>query len=56
MVEPDYAALEQIAALVESGGLRVEIDRVFALEDAAKAHAHGESRSSRGKIVLSVVS
>jgi NADPH:quinone reductase-like Zn-dependent oxidoreductase len=55
MVEPDYPALEQIAALVESGGLRVEIDRVFALEDAAQAHQHGESRSSRGKIVLSVV-
>lgn len=56
MVEPDYPALEQIAALVESGGLRVEIDRVFALEDAGRAHEHGESRSSRGKIVLSVVS
>lgn len=56
MVEPDYPSLEQIAALVESGELRVEIDRVFALEDAGQAHEHGESRSSRGKIVLSVVS
>jgi NADPH:quinone reductase-like Zn-dependent oxidoreductase len=56
MVEPDYTALEQIAALVESGRLRVEIDEVFALEDAATAHEHGESRSSRGKVVLSVVS
>jgi NADPH:quinone reductase-like Zn-dependent oxidoreductase len=56
MVEPDYTALEQVAALVESGGLRVELDRVFALEDAAQAHEHGESRSSRGKVVLSVVS
>jgi NADPH:quinone reductase-like Zn-dependent oxidoreductase len=56
MVEPDYTALEQVAALVESGGLRVELDRVFALEDAAHAHEHGESRSSRGKVVLSVVS
>jgi NADPH:quinone reductase-like Zn-dependent oxidoreductase len=55
MVEPDYPGLEQIAALVESGDLRVEIDRVFALEDAAQAHEHGESRSSRGKIVLSIV-
>jgi NADPH:quinone reductase-like Zn-dependent oxidoreductase len=56
MVELDYTALEQVAALVESGGLRVELDRVFALEDAAQAHEHGESRSSRGKVVLSVVS
>ncbi|HEX7527185.1 MAG TPA: NADP-dependent oxidoreductase [Gaiellaceae bacterium] len=54
MVEPDYAALEQIAALAESGRLRVEIDAVFPLEEAAKAHEHGETRSSRGKIVLSV--
>jgi NADPH:quinone reductase-like Zn-dependent oxidoreductase len=54
MVEPDYVALEEIAALAESGHLRVEIDAVFPLEEAAKAHEHGESRSGRGKIVLSV--
>ena len=54
MVEPDCAALEQIAALAESGRLRVEIDAVFPLEEAAKAHEYGETRSSRGKIVLSV--
>ena len=54
MVEPDCAALEQIAALAESGRLRVEIDAVFPLEDAAKAHEYGETRSSRGKIVLTV--
>jgi NADPH:quinone reductase-like Zn-dependent oxidoreductase len=55
MVEPDYPALEQIAALAEAGELRVEIDRVFPLAEAAKAHEHGETRSGRGKIVLSVV-
>jgi NADPH:quinone reductase-like Zn-dependent oxidoreductase len=55
MVEPDYPALEQIAALADSARLRVEIDRVFPLEDATKAHEHGESRSARGKLVLSVV-
>jgi NADPH:quinone reductase-like Zn-dependent oxidoreductase len=55
MVEPDYPALEQIAELAESERLRVEIDAVFPLEEAARAHDHGESRSSRGKIALSVV-
>lgn len=55
MVEPDYPALEQIAELAESGRLRVEIDAVFPLEEAARAHEHGESRSGRGKIALSVV-
>ena len=47
MVEPDYPALEQIAELAESGRLRVEIDAVFALEEAARAHEHGESRSEQ---------
>jgi NADPH:quinone reductase-like Zn-dependent oxidoreductase len=54
MVEPDYAALEQIAELAESGRLRVTVDAAFPLEEAAQAHELGESRSSRGKIVLSV--
>jgi NADPH:quinone reductase-like Zn-dependent oxidoreductase len=55
MVEPDYPALEQIAELAQSGRLRVEIDAVFPLEEAAGAHEHGESRSGKGKIALSVV-
>ena len=55
MVEPDYPALEQIAELAESGRLQVEIDAVFPLDEAARAHEHGESRSGRGKIALSVV-
>jgi len=54
LVEPDYAALGEIVALVESGRLHAEIDTVFPLEEAAKAHALGETGRTTGKIVLTV--
>ncbi|SDO02465.1 NADP-dependent oxidoreductase [Lentzea jiangxiensis] len=52
LVEPDRAGLEAIAALVESGELRVHVDATFPLEDAEKAHALGETGRTQGKIVL----
>jgi NADPH:quinone reductase-like Zn-dependent oxidoreductase len=52
LVEPDRAGLEAIAALVESGDLRVHVEATFPLEDAGKAHALGETGRTRGKIVL----
>jgi len=54
LVEPDYAGLQQIVALVESGRLRPEIDTVLPLADAAKAHELSESGRVTGKIVLTV--
>ncbi|MFI6686995.1 NADP-dependent oxidoreductase [Streptomyces sp. NPDC050485] len=54
LVEPDYAGLKAIAALVEEGRLRAEIDTVFELVDAAKAHEYGERGHTQGKIVLRV--
>lgn len=54
LVEPDRAGLEAIAALVESGELRVHVDETFKLEDAGKAHALGETGRTQGKIVLEV--
>lgn len=41
-----------LLAKVASGELRVEIDRSFALADAANAHAHAESRKAFGRVVL----
>jgi NADPH:quinone reductase-like Zn-dependent oxidoreductase len=52
LVEPDRAGLEGLAALVDAGQLRVEIDTVLPLADAAKAHELGETGRTRGKIVL----
>ncbi|MDX8037133.1 NADP-dependent oxidoreductase [Lentzea sp. BCCO 10_0856] len=54
LVEPDRAGLEAIAALVESGELRVHVAETFKLEDAGKAHALGETGRTQGKIVLEV--
>jgi NADPH:quinone reductase-like Zn-dependent oxidoreductase len=54
LVEPDYAGMRAIAALVETGGLRAEIDTVLPLEEAAKAHERGETGRTTGKIVLTV--
>ncbi|MFF4423108.1 zinc-binding dehydrogenase [Streptomyces sp. NPDC001549] len=54
LVEPDQAALRAIAALVDSGRLRVGVDAVVPLEEAARAHTLGAGGPTRGKIVLSV--
>jgi NADPH:quinone reductase-like Zn-dependent oxidoreductase len=53
-VAPDGATLAVITRLLESGAVRVFVDQVFELEDAARAHAAVESGHTRGKIVLTV--
>ena len=52
LVEPDHAGLEALATLVEAGRLKVRVDQVFKLAEAAKAHEYGESDRTTGKIVL----
>lgn len=52
LVEPDGHALEALAALTEARQLRVEIDTVLPLAEAAKAHEIGERGRTRGKTVL----
>ncbi|MEU6822005.1 NADP-dependent oxidoreductase [Streptomyces atriruber] len=54
IVEPDRLGLLEIARLVDEGRLRVEVDTVLPLEEAAKAHAYGEQGRTQGKIVLQV--
>ncbi|GGJ58073.1 NADP-dependent oxidoreductase [Streptomyces brasiliensis] len=56
LVEPDSAALTTIAGLVDSGEVRIEVERTFALEEAAEAHRLGETNRTRGKLVLTVTS
>ncbi|MFE3324963.1 NADP-dependent oxidoreductase [Streptomyces sp. NPDC059176] len=53
-VEPDYASLEAIAALVASGSLRPHVTETFPLADAAKAHELVESGRVQGKVVLTI--
>ncbi|PZG00754.1 NADP-dependent oxidoreductase [Micromonospora deserti] len=54
IVEADQGGMREIARLVESGQLRVEIDRVLPLDQAARAHELVEAGRTRGKIVLNV--
>ncbi|MEV8537182.1 NADP-dependent oxidoreductase [Streptomyces sp. NPDC051211] len=54
LVEPDYAGLKAIAALVEEGRLRPVVDTVLPLSEAGKAHELGEQGRTTGKIVLKV--
>ena len=51
-VEPDYCALESLAALVDEGKLTVTVDETFPLAQASEAHQRLEEGGARGKIVL----
>jgi NADPH:quinone reductase-like Zn-dependent oxidoreductase len=53
-VAPDGSTLAVVSRLLESGDVRVFVDQVFALEDAAEAHRAVETGHTRGKIVLKV--
>ncbi|GAA4481567.1 NADP-dependent oxidoreductase [Rhodococcus olei] len=53
-VEPDHAALEAIAELVDADRIRPHVTETFALADVAKAHELIETGRVRGKIVLRV--
>lgn len=46
--------LKQVTALVEAGQLRPYIRKLFAMQEAAQAHALCESRHGRGRIVLHI--
>ena len=46
--------LEQCAELFDSGRLRVQVDRVLALEEAAEAHRLIEAGGMTGKLVLTI--
>ncbi|WP_413811776.1 NADP-dependent oxidoreductase [Streptomyces sp. OE57] len=52
LVEPDGAALTTIAGLIDRGAVEVEVEDVFPLEEAARAHRQGEDGHTRGKLVL----
>jgi NADPH:quinone reductase-like Zn-dependent oxidoreductase len=52
--EPSRANLDALAALLESGQVRVIIDSTWPLEDAGKAVARMASRRAAGKVVIQV--
>lgn len=54
LVEPDGAGLGRLAELAATGVLKVHLDQVFPLAEAAKAHEVGEGGRTTGKLVLRV--
>jgi NADPH:quinone reductase-like Zn-dependent oxidoreductase len=56
LVEPDAAQLRRIAELVDAGSVRPIVSHLKPLDAAADAHRQSETRRTRGKIVLEVVS
>jgi NADPH:quinone reductase-like Zn-dependent oxidoreductase len=55
LVRPNRAELDEIATLVDAGKLKVTLQAVFPLAEAAKAHELSQTLHARGKIVLKVV-
>jgi NADPH:quinone reductase-like Zn-dependent oxidoreductase len=54
LVEPDGRSLDRIAAMAVEGSLRVAVNSVLALEQAADAHRRLEAGGVRGKLVLGI--
>jgi len=54
LVEPDGRVLDEVAALVDSGRLKVFLTQTFPLEEAAAAHRRLERGGVNGKLVLEV--
>ena len=54
IVEPDYRALEELAAMARSQALSIRVETVLPLEQAAQAHQAMESGHATGKTVLRV--
>ena len=54
IMTPSASQLAEIAALVASGEVRVDIEEVLPLSEVARAHELSESGHTRGKIVLTV--
>ncbi|MEV4434735.1 NADP-dependent oxidoreductase [Streptomyces sp. NPDC049555] len=54
LVEADQEGMRAIADLVREGRLKAVVEATFPLEDAAKAHALGDTNRVTGKLVLTV--
>jgi len=54
LVHPDGPGLVRLADLASRGELRVVVERVLPLDQAARAHELGERGRTQGKLVLSV--
>ncbi len=54
IVKSRRSQLDWLRQQIDSGSLRVVVDRSFALSDVADAHRYMETKRARGKVVLNV--
>jgi len=54
IVKPNGDQLQKIADLISEGKVKVVVDKVFLLKEAASAHEYLEKGHARGKVVLKV--
>jgi NADPH:quinone reductase-like Zn-dependent oxidoreductase len=54
LVEPDYAALEEIASMMANGKLEVLVGETRPLEQIGELHAIGERGGPFGKLVATI--
>lgn len=54
LVKPDARELDDLAALIDDGYVRVELSSAYPLAEAGQAHAESETGHVRGKIALMV--
>lgn len=54
LVKADSTALRKIAALMESGQVKPEVEKIYGWSDASSAHRHMESGHVRGKLVMRI--
>lgn len=54
LVEPDYASLEAVAAMIEAGSLRVVVGDTRPLDRLAELHEIGETGGPMGKLVATI--
>ncbi|MBE1491147.1 NADP-dependent oxidoreductase [Plantactinospora soyae] len=54
LVEPDGAALANLARIIDAGELHVEVQKILPLTHAPAAHVQGEQGHNKGKLVLRV--
>jgi NADPH:quinone reductase-like Zn-dependent oxidoreductase len=54
-VQPNGGQLAEIARLIDAGKVKVEVERIFSLNEAAEAQQHLKHDHVRGKVVLQML-
>jgi len=55
MVTPDHHGLRYLAEMIDEGGIRPAIQKVYSLDDLADAHRESEAGHVVGKLVVDVI-